>query len=128
MPPTKHDIAGAIRYYVTMCKKYGVDLRLNTPVDEELMRSLAPDAIVLATGSVPAMPPIEGIDNASFLSVADVLDGRVLPGAKVLIAGGGMSGVETGRFPLRALPFLHGGGDASPISRSMRSTRRARSS
>ena len=98
VPPTKHDIAGAIRYYVTMCKKYGVDLRLNTPVDEELMRSLAPDAIVLATGSVPAMPPIEGIDNASFLSVADVLDGRVLPGAKVLIAGGGMSGVETADF------------------------------
>lgn len=98
VPPTKHDIAGAIRYYVTMCKKYGVDLRLNTPVDEQLLKELKPDAVVLATGSTPAYPPIEGIHNEKFLSVADVLDGRVLPGQKVLIAGGGMSGVETADF------------------------------
>ena len=98
MPPTKHDIAGAIRYYVTMCKKYGVDMRLNTPVDEETLKKLSPDVVVLATGSTPAYPPIEGIHNEKFLTVADVLDGRVLPGQKVLIAGGGMSGVETADF------------------------------
>lgn len=63
VPPTKHDIAGAIRYYVTMCKKYNVDLRLNTAVDEALIQEIAPDAIVLATGSVPSCPPIKGIDN-----------------------------------------------------------------
>lgn len=98
VPPTKHDIAGAIRYYVTMCKKYGVDMRLNTPVDEETLKKLSPDVVVLATGSTPAYPPIEGIHNEKFLTVADVLDGRVLPGQKVLIAGGGMSGVETADF------------------------------
>lgn len=98
VPPTKHDIAGAIRYYVTMCKKYGVDLRLNTQVDEILLKELQPDAVVLATGSTPAYPPIEGIHNDKFLSVADVLDGRVLTGQKILIAGGGMSGVETADF------------------------------
>lgn len=98
VPPTKHDIAGAIRYYVTMCKKYGVDLRPNTTVDEPLLKELAPDAVILATGSTPAYPPIEGIHNETFLTVADVLDGRVLPGQKVLIAGGGMSGVETADF------------------------------
>lgn len=98
VPPTKHDIAGAIRHYVTMCKKYGVEMRLNTEVDEELIRDINPDAIVLATGSEPAYPPIEGIRNEKFLTVSDVLDGRVLPGQKVLIAGGGMSGVETADF------------------------------
>lgn len=98
VPPTKHDIAGAIRYYVTMCKKYGVELRLNTPVDEAVLKEIAPDAVVWATGSVPAYPPIEGIHNEKFLTVADVLDGKALPGPKVLIAGGGMSGVETADF------------------------------
>lgn len=98
VPPTKHDIAGAIRYYITMCKKYNVDIRLNTEADEALIQEIAPDAVVLATGSVPAYPPIEGIHNEKFINVADVLDGRVLPGQKVLIAGGGMSGVETADF------------------------------
>lgn len=80
VPPTKHDIAGAIKNYITMCKKYGVDIRLNTTVDEELIKEVAPDAVILATGSTVAYPPIEGIHNEKFLTVADVLDGRVLPG------------------------------------------------
>ncbi|MBR3313964.1 MAG: FAD-dependent oxidoreductase, partial [Atopobiaceae bacterium] len=98
VPPTKHDIAGAIRYYVTMCKKLGVSIQTGVEVDETYLRAAAPDAIILATGSVPAMPPIPGIDNASFLTVADVLDGQKLPGMRVLIAGGGMSGVETADY------------------------------
>lgn len=98
VPPTKSDIAGAIRYYVTMCKKYGVDIRLNQEVDEALIKSIKPDTIVLATGSKPSCPPIEGVNNPKFLSVFDVLDGKALPGMNVLIAGGGMSGVETADY------------------------------
>lgn len=98
VPPTKHDIAGAIRYYVNMCKKYGVDIQLNTEVNEKFIADMKPDAVILATGSTPAYPPIEGILNDKFLTVADVLDGQALPGQKVLIAGGGMSGVETADY------------------------------
>lgn len=98
VPPAKQEIAGAIRYWSHMCQKLGVDIRLNTEVTEDLMRELAPQAIVLATGGEPLLPPIPGIDNPKFLSVEDVLDGRVSPGRNVLVCGGGMSGVETADF------------------------------
>ncbi len=98
IPPTKHEIAAAIRYYITMCRKYGVDIRMNTEADEKLLAELKPDAIILATGSQPVMPPIPGIRNEKFVGVPDILDGKVLPGAKCLVIGGGMSGVETADF------------------------------
>ena len=65
-------------------------MRLNCEVYEQFIRGLAPDAIILATGSLVAKPPIPGIDNEKFLTVADILDGKVLPGRNVLIAGGGL--------------------------------------
>lgn len=98
IPPTKHEIAGGIRYYITMCKKYGVDIRIDTQATPELLKELSPDAIVLATGSQPAMPNIPGIHNEKFVTVADILDGRVNAGRNVLVVGGGMSGSETADF------------------------------
>ena len=75
-----------------------IHMRLNCEVDEQFIRDLAPDAIILATGSLVAKPPIPGIDNEKFLTVADILDGKVLPGRNVLIAGGGLTGCETADF------------------------------
>lgn len=98
IPPCKHEIAAGLKYYIHMCEKRGVDMRLNCEVDEQFIRDLAPDAIILATGSLVAKPPIPGIDNEKFLTVADILDGKVLPGRNVLIAGGGLTGCETADF------------------------------
>ena len=98
IPPCKHEIAAGLKYYIHMCEKHGVDMRLNCEVDEQFIRDMAPDAIILATGSLVAKLPIHGIDNEKFLTVADMLDGRVLPGRNVLIAGGGLTGCETADF------------------------------
>ncbi|MCF0137600.1 MAG: FAD-dependent oxidoreductase, partial [Oscillospiraceae bacterium] len=98
IPPCKHEIAAGLKYYIHMCEKRGVDMRLNCEVDEAFLKEMAPDAIILATGSSVAMPPIPGIDNEKFLTIADVLGGKVLPGRRVLIAGGGMTGCETADF------------------------------
>jgi 2,4-dienoyl-CoA reductase-like NADH-dependent reductase (Old Yellow Enzyme family)/thioredoxin reductase len=98
VPPTKHEIATAIKYYLTMCKKYGVDIRLDTEVTVELVKELTPDAVILATGSKPLRLPIPGIDGDNIVDALDVLDGKVSVGRKVLVAGGGMTGVETADF------------------------------
>lgn len=58
VPPTKHDIAGAIRYYVTMCKKLGVSIQTGVEVDEAYLRAAAPDAVILAMGT-RAYNPLE---------------------------------------------------------------------
>ena len=98
VPPTKHELLGALKYYKHMGDTYGVKYQTNTEVTEELVKELAPDAVVLATGSQPCLPNIPGIDNPNFITCLDILGAKVQPGAKVLVVGGGMSGAETADF------------------------------
>ena len=98
IPPTKQDIATALRAYMYHCKKEGVDIRLNTPVTPELISEINPDAVVLATGGLPLRINLEGIDGENVMDAIDILDGTKTPGNRVLMIGGGMTGVETADF------------------------------
>ncbi len=98
IPPAKQDIMKALRYYITMGKKYGVDYKLGVEVTEELIAKEKPDVVILATGGVPLIPNIKGIDNPKFVKAVDVLEGKKEVGTNVLIVGGGMVGVETADF------------------------------
>lgn len=98
VPPCKQDIATAIRAYVNHCKKEGVDIRLNTPVDEAFIKSINPDAVILATGGIPLHINLPGIDGENVIDAVDVLSGDKVPGNRVLVIGGGMTGVETADF------------------------------
>ncbi len=97
-PPGKGDLAKAIHYFSYMCGKYGVTVRLNTPLTRQAVTDGKPDAVILATGSVPLTLPIPGMDGAALLAATDVLQGRAVTGKKVLIAGGGLIGVETADY------------------------------
>ena len=97
-PPGKSDLAKMIRYYLSQGKKYGVKYELGVNVDAALIESVKPDAVILATGSKPLLPNIEGIHNEQFLYPEDILLGRVVPGKRVLVAGGGLIGAELAEF------------------------------
>lgn len=98
-PPGKQDITKVVRYYETMCKKYGVEIRLQTEASPALIKEEQFDAVILATGGTPLMPNIKGIKNPTFHSYTDVLKGKVdITGKNVLIAGGGMVAAETAEF------------------------------
>lgn len=98
-PSGKGELATVIASYKAQCDKLGVAFAMNTEVDEALIEKAAPDAIVLATGSKPLMPPIEGIDGVNVVTAEDVLYGNkpVLPGPTV-VCGGGEVGAETAEF------------------------------
>lgn len=64
----------------------------------DLMKQEAPDVVVLATGAVPAVPPIPGVDGPAVVTALDVLLGRVFPGRNCVVIGGGQVGVETAHF------------------------------
>ncbi|HEY1351300.1 MAG TPA: NAD(P)/FAD-dependent oxidoreductase [Ktedonobacteraceae bacterium] len=53
-------------------------------------------AMIIATGSHPACPPIEGIGDAGYLTNEDVFQLTHLP-ASLLIVGGGPVGIELGQ-------------------------------
>lgn len=97
-PTGKGDLAKSISYYKHMCQKLGVKIQLNTEATEDLIMAENPDAIILATGGVPLIPAIKGIDDPNLVKANDVLTGKAAVGQKVLVAGGGMVGAETADF------------------------------
>ncbi|MFR3289050.1 MAG: FAD-dependent oxidoreductase [Lachnospiraceae bacterium] len=62
------------------------------------MASLKPDAIIIATGSVPLRLPIPGLDSCGCSTAEDVLTGKADTGKRVLVVGGGMVGCECVEF------------------------------
>ncbi len=70
----------------------GAKIYLGTKANPELVMAENPDVIFIATGSSPIVPPIEGIEKVQ--SILDVDNKRVEIGHKVVVCGGGLSGVE----------------------------------
>ncbi|MPN05670.1 Metal reductase [bioreactor metagenome] len=52
-----------------------------------------PDAVITATGVLPVIPPIPGVDGATVVEAREALDGKPI-GPKVVIIGGGLVGCE----------------------------------
>lgn len=97
-PPGKSVIGKGISYLMRQCVKYGVKIHLNCEMTAEKIKGLAPDAVIIATGSNNLVPKIKGLDPAAVLDPTDVLLGKVITGKKVLVAGGGLVGAETADF------------------------------
>lgn len=80
---------GATVKFGTVSFKSPTELVLN---DEEITSR----SIVIATGSRPAIPAIEGLQEAGYLTNEDVFDLMALPSSLAII-GGGPIGVEMGQ-------------------------------
>ncbi len=97
-PTGKGQLTEAIRSMIVKCQLAGVDLRCGVEADEMLLRSLAPDAIILATGSTPLILPIPGLSDCGYVTAQDMLDGKAQMGKNVLVVGGGMVGCEAAEY------------------------------
>ena len=74
----------------------GVELRTGVTADVEMVASLAPDEVVVATGSEAVRIPVPGLQDA--WTGADVLTGKVQVGKRALVVGGGLVGLEVAEF------------------------------
>ena len=97
-PTGKGQLTEAIRSMIVKCQLAGVDLRCGVETEEMLLRSLAPDAIILATGSTPLILPIPGLSDCGYVTAQDMLDGKAQMGKNVLVVGGGMVGCEAAEY------------------------------
>lgn len=97
-PPGKGDITNMIRSYIAKCEEYGVKLVTNTEATPELVATVKPDAVIIATGSTPLILPISGINDTGVIHAGDLLDGKEAAGKKTLVVGGGMVGCEVADF------------------------------
>jgi 2,4-dienoyl-CoA reductase-like NADH-dependent reductase (Old Yellow Enzyme family)/thioredoxin reductase len=90
----KKEFLNLIRFQMRQVEKWNVTCHLNQEVDLGTVKALNPDAVVLASGSVPSYPPVEGIDGPLVISLAQALDCAAPPIGRIAIVGGGPTGSE----------------------------------
>lgn len=90
--PTKTAMEAPFRSLVRAVEASPVELRLGVEADPATVLALAPDRVVVATGSRPLVPPIAGLEEPLFAD--QVLGGTREVGHRVLVLGGGMVGSE----------------------------------
>jgi 2,4-dienoyl-CoA reductase-like NADH-dependent reductase (Old Yellow Enzyme family)/thioredoxin reductase len=67
-------------------KRLGVDVRLETSADIDSIKALSPQAVVIATGSIPRVPhDIPGIDLPHVVQGWDVMQGEASTGDRVAV-------------------------------------------
>jgi pyruvate/2-oxoglutarate dehydrogenase complex dihydrolipoamide dehydrogenase (E3) component len=87
-----------INYFATQLSRLHVETKMNTEANTDLIADYAPDAVILATGANPIIPPLPGVEQGNVFTAIDILAGRVKAGQKVLVIGGGSIGCETAEF------------------------------
>jgi 2,4-dienoyl-CoA reductase-like NADH-dependent reductase (Old Yellow Enzyme family)/thioredoxin reductase len=95
-PPFKEDIRKYLQWAKKMTMKTpGLEVRLSTPADVGAVSAEKADALVIAVGAEPLIPPVPGIDRKNVVWAGDVDTGRTALGNSVLVVGAGMTGCET---------------------------------
>ena len=100
LPIDKYRMMRYVTWAEHECKKLGVDIKMNTKADAAFVKKMKPDVVYIATGSVPAKPPIPGIDGANVITAEDVLKKPEKLGETAVMLGGGEVGLETADFIL----------------------------
>lgn len=75
-------------------KERNINVILNKEFTSEDVKSFGADTVILALGSSPIVPPINGIKNA--MQALDAYRDISKVGKKVIMVGGGLVGCETG--------------------------------
>jgi len=95
VPDFKRDYISLINYLSTQIERLGVDIRLTNEATPELIREMKPDVVFIATGSIPVILEIPGVDKEKVATAIDVLLGKKEVGQSVAVIGGGSIGCET---------------------------------
>ncbi|MBW1787908.1 MAG: FAD-dependent oxidoreductase [Deltaproteobacteria bacterium] len=90
----KTEILNLIGFQKSQIEKYGVHCHLNAEVTPETVISENPDVVILATGSRPGLPPVEGIDRSEVVPISGILNGYAPAPKKSVVIGGGSTGCE----------------------------------
>ena len=92
--PFKYEMYQLGQSLARQLEQEGVEVRLNTPVDPDYVRREAPDALIVALGSHPIVPPLPGIHGDNVIVVNRYDEERARVTGEVVVLGGGLAGCE----------------------------------
>ncbi len=92
--PFKREMYELSLTYTKMAKDAGVEIRTNTKVTREYVEQENPDALIIAVGSNPLVPPIKGLDGKQVIVVNDYYKHKDEVSDDVVVFGGGLAGCE----------------------------------
>ena len=96
IPKYKQNLKSCVEYLVTRMKELDVEI-VGKEASIDDVAKLNPDGVFVATGAVPIIPKIEGIDKNFVYTGLEVLK-RGLSAESTLVIGGGMIGMEVAEF------------------------------
>ena len=92
--PFKHEMYELTGTYEKFARNAGVEIHLNIEVTPELAEKENADALIVAVGSTPLVPPIPGLDGENVVIVNDYYKQKEKVTDKVVVFGGGLAGCE----------------------------------
>jgi len=84
--PGRAEFGGIVTNLEREMRLAGVDVRLKTTVDKNLVEIEKPDVVIVATGATPTLPNLPGDDEGHVVTAWDVLTGKANVGTNVVIA------------------------------------------
>jgi 2,4-dienoyl-CoA reductase-like NADH-dependent reductase (Old Yellow Enzyme family)/thioredoxin reductase len=84
--PGRAEFGGIVTNLEREMRLAGVDVRLKTTVDKNLVELEKPDVVIVATGATPTLPNLPGDDEGHVVTAWDVLTGKANVGTNVVIA------------------------------------------
>ena len=92
--PFKYEMYELAGTYRLLVERAGVEIRLNTEVTKEYAEKEQADALIVAVGSLPLVPPIPGLDGENVVVVNNYYLEKDKVGSEVVVFGGGLAGCE----------------------------------
>ncbi|OLC16348.1 MAG: hypothetical protein AUH29_05230 [Candidatus Rokubacteria bacterium 13_1_40CM_69_27] len=83
--PARAEYGGIVRFLAVQVEKLGVEIRLAVEATPSVVLAEHPDAVVIATGSHPYVPPLPGVDGKHVVTDRDVLADSATVGANVVV-------------------------------------------
>jgi 2,4-dienoyl-CoA reductase-like NADH-dependent reductase (Old Yellow Enzyme family)/thioredoxin reductase len=88
LDPNRRNLRDHVAYFEEELRRLDVELLLGNEASAEELVEFEPDAVVVATGGLPRVPAVPGLDDAAACTGLDVLQDGDRAGSRALVVGG----------------------------------------
>ncbi|WP_035014044.1 FAD-dependent oxidoreductase [Catenovulum agarivorans] len=97
--PGKEDFKLLLNYFTNMLEHLPIDVKLNMSVDAQQLNQY--EHVIIATGSTPTIPEIDGIEHEKVVTYQQILSKQVTVKNEIVIIGTGGVAIDTCLFTLK---------------------------